>query len=83
MKLKKTQTTDNTSRARKFSTHPAEESQRGFMDKGDDLQLRYRVFKSLCVPHKKKIHTPSLFCADFVFTQSFVGRLISEAAIIK
>lgn len=53
------------------------------MDKGDDLQLRYRVFKSLCVPHKKKIHTPSLFCADFVFTQSFVGRLISEAAIIK
>lgn len=53
------------------------------MDKGDDLQLRYRVFKSFCVPHKRKIQTPSLFCAEYVFVQSFVGGLISQAYIIK
>lgn len=54
------------------------------MDEGDDLELRYRVFKSFCAPHKKKILTsPSLFCAEFVFMKSFVGGLISEAGVIK
>ena len=83
MKLKKTQTTDNTSRARKFAAHPAAESQRGFMDRGHNLQLRYRAFKSFCVRRKTKIHSHSLFCAEFVFVESFVGGLISEAGIIK
>lgn len=53
------------------------------MDNGDDLQWHYRMFKLFCAPHEKEILTHSLFYADLVFVQSFVGGLISEARIIK
>lgn len=53
------------------------------MDNGDDLQWHYRMFKLFCAPHEKKILTHSLFYADFVFVQSFVGELISGERIIK
>lgn len=74
---------ENTSTVRTSTAHPAAESQRGCMDKGDDLQLRYRVLKPLCVHHKKKIYTPRLFCAKFVFVQSIVKALKSESWYIK
>lgn len=83
MKLQKTQSTDNTSTVCTSTAHPAAESQRGFMDKGDDLQLRYWVLKPLCVHHKNKKYTPRVVCAKFVFVQSIVKGLKSESRYIK
>lgn len=60
MKLKKTQTADNTGRACKFNAR-LQKSQKGFMDKGDDLQRHYSRFNPFCVPGMRKMHTYGLF----------------------
>lgn len=53
--------------------------------RGDLWTCSYTIgcFSPFVFAVKRKYTPPSLFCAEFVFVQCFVGGLITEAGIIK